>query len=158
MPRRGGAVVVQRLQERADARRRREQGADRVEHQREPELVDAIQGDRRGAAAARILPTVSSTPMTALPLMCPHFFGITWSSRWIPETPACSCSATVRRTLIALPYPVSASAITGTSTAETMRRALSIISVAEASPTSGRPSRDAVLPKPGAEPPFGHGA
>jgi putative ABC transport system permease protein len=47
-------------------------------------------GSRRPATAARILPTISSTPITALPLMCPHLLGITWSSRWIPATPACS--------------------------------------------------------------------
>jgi hypothetical protein len=47
-------------------------------------------GSRRAATAAQILPAISSGPITALPLMCPHFFGITWSSRWIPATPACS--------------------------------------------------------------------
>ena len=49
---------------------------------------------------------------------------------------------------MALPYPVSASAITGTSTAAAMRRALSIISVLLSSPTSGRPISDAVVPNP----------
>jgi hypothetical protein len=43
---------------------------------------------------------------------------------------------------------VSASAITGTSTAETIRRALSTISVPVSSPTSGRPISEAVVPKP----------
>src|SRR5215467_9935814 len=28
--------------------------------------------------------------MTSLPSMCPHFFGATWSSIWIPATPAAS--------------------------------------------------------------------
>ena len=41
-------------------------------------------GSRRAATAARILPTISSAGITALPLMCPHFLGITWSSRWMP--------------------------------------------------------------------------
>jgi hypothetical protein len=43
---------------------------------------------------------------------------------------------------------VSASAITGTSTAATIRRALSIISVPVSNPTSGRPINEAVEPKP----------
>jgi hypothetical protein len=54
----------------------------------------------------------------------------------------------VRTTLIALPYPVSASAITGRPTAATIRRALSIISEPESSPTSGRPISEAVVPNP----------
>ncbi len=55
--------------------------------------------------------------------MCPHRFGVTWSSMCMAATPAASYSCTVRITLIALPYPVSASAMTGTSTADTIRRA-----------------------------------
>ena len=60
-------------------------------------------GSLRAATAARILPTISSAPISSLPLMCPHFLGITWSSSWIPATPACSYSCTVRTTLMALP-------------------------------------------------------
>jgi hypothetical protein len=54
----------------------------------------------------------------------------------------------VRTTLSALPYPVSASAMTGTSTAVAIRRALSTISAPLSSPTSGRPMSEAVVPKP----------
>jgi hypothetical protein len=54
----------------------------------------------------------------------------------------------VRTTLSALPYPVSASAMTGTPTACTIRRALSAISLPVSSPMSGRPSRVADVPNP----------
>ena len=79
--------------------------------------------------------------------MCPHFFGITWSSRWIAATPACSYPWTVRTTLIALPYPVSASAITG------RRRRNDPAGVVDhlrpvSNPTSGRPTSEAVDPNP----------
>jgi len=69
----------------------------------------------------------------------PHFFGNVWSSMWIPATPARSYSSTVRRTLTGFPYPVSASQKTGTSTAPTIPRARSTISVMVVSPTSGEP-------------------
>ena len=49
--------------------------------------------------------------------MWPHFLGATWSSMCSPATPARSYSRTVRTALSALPYPVSASAITGSETA-----------------------------------------
>ena len=67
---------------------------------------------------------------------------------WIAATPAASYSCTVRITLIGLPYPVSASAITGIDTAAAMRRALSTISDIVIRPTSGRPRREAALPNP----------
>ena len=49
--------------------------------------------------------------------MWPHRLGFTWSSRWMAATPDASNSRTVRMTLIAFPYPVSASEMTGTDTA-----------------------------------------
>ena len=93
----------------------------------------------RVAAAARILRTASSRPITSRPATWPQRFGATWSSRCIPATPARMYSSTVRTTLMALPKPVSASAITGTRTAAAMRRAFSAISVRVISPASGRP-------------------
>ena len=78
----------------------------------------------------------------------PHRLGAIWSSIWIPATPACSYSLTVLITLRGLPYPSSASAITGTAVACTIREALSTISVKVSSPTSGRPSLDADVPYP----------
>ncbi len=49
-------------------------------------------------------------------------------------TPAAAYSRTVRTTLSSLPKPVSASAITGTSTAAAMRAALAAISDIVSSP------------------------
>ena len=86
--------------------------------------------------------------MTCFPSMWPHFFGATWSSRWIAATPAASKAPIVRITFSGLPYPVSASAITGMSTQSAIRRALSTISVMVSRPTSGRPSSAADVPNP----------
>ena len=44
----------------------------------------------RACTAARTFAAISSAGMTSLPSMCPHFFGATWSSMWIPATPAAS--------------------------------------------------------------------
>ena len=55
-------------------------------------------------------------------------------------------SSTVRTTLMALPKPVSASAITGARTAEAISFAFSAISVSVISPASGRPSSDSEVP------------
>ena len=60
-------------------------------------------GERRAATAASTLATISSAPISCLPSMCPHFFGITWSSMCTAATPAASYSWTVRITLIGLP-------------------------------------------------------
>jgi len=48
---RGDAVAAQRRQQRPDPRRRRQQRADRVDHQREAELGHPLQRQRRGAPA-----------------------------------------------------------------------------------------------------------
>src|SRR5437773_1686045 len=55
----------------------------------------------------------------------------------MPATPARSYSATVRTTLTALPYPLSASAMTGIETAASMWRATSRFSVMVSRFTSG---------------------
>ena len=59
--------------------------------------------DARASAAARTFCAISAAGMTSLPSMWPHFFGATWSSRWMAATPAFSYAATVRITLSGLP-------------------------------------------------------
>ena len=56
------------------------------------QLEDQVMPKKCGhmSGKARTLPTISSAPISALPLMCPHILGITWSSSWMPATPACS--------------------------------------------------------------------
>ena len=49
--------------------------------------------------------------------MWPQRFGKRWSSRWMPATPVFTNSCTVRMVESALPYPSSASAMIGISTA-----------------------------------------
>ncbi len=44
----------------------------------------------RASTAAWTLAAISSAGMTSLPSMWPHFLGATWSSMWIPATPAAS--------------------------------------------------------------------
>jgi hypothetical protein len=44
----------------------------------------------RASTAARTFSAISWAAMTCLPSMWPHFFGATWSSMWIPATPAAS--------------------------------------------------------------------
>ena len=66
-----------------------------------------------------------------------------------PARPAATAPATVLVTSAgSRPNPFSRSADTGTSTAATIRRALSTISDPVSSPTSGRPISEAVVPKP----------
>jgi hypothetical protein len=60
-------------------------------------------GSVRASTAALILPAISSAEISSLPTMCPHRFGLIWSSMWMPATPAASNSWTVRITLMALP-------------------------------------------------------
>ena len=85
--------------------------------------------------------------MTRLPSMWPHFFGMTWSSMCSAATPAAVYSRTVRTTLSG-----PAVAVVGVGDdrhrdrLDTNRRAWSAISVIDSSPTSGRPSSDAVAP------------
>src|ERR1700733_6027982 len=50
----------------------------------------------RASTAAWIFCTIWSAGMTALPVKCPHFFGLTWSSSWIAAAPARSSVRTVR--------------------------------------------------------------
>ena len=69
----------------------------------------------------------------------PAALGMPWSSRWIPATPAFTCSATVRMVLSAEPSPSSASATTGIPTALAMRDAWRVISVIVRKPLSGQP-------------------
>ena len=95
----------------------------------------------RVAWAARILPTASVRSTTSRPATWPQRLGATWSSRCMPPSPLRMYSSTVRTTLMALPKPVSASAITGTLTAAAMRRAFIAVSVRVDRPASGRPSR-----------------
>ncbi len=57
-------------------------------------------------------------------------------------------SATVRRTLMALPKPVSQSTSTGMSTARQMRRVFSTSSLRVSSPASGSPRRWALVNAP----------
>ena len=44
----------------------------------------------RASTAALIFAAISGAGMTSLPSMWPHFLGATWSSIWIPATPAAS--------------------------------------------------------------------
>ncbi len=64
--------------------------------------------------------TISSSGIWRVPLMYGQFGGRTWSSMNRPATPAFSNSRTVRMVLIALPYPPSASAMSGMEMAEAM--------------------------------------
>ena len=105
-------------------------------------------GSVRYSDAARILSQNSSVGITCLPAMCPHFLGATWSSMWRPATPAFSYSRTVRTTLSTLPYPVSASATTGSETHEARWPAWLAISVRVARPRSGWPRWEAAVPAP----------
>ena len=57
----------------------------------------------RRPTAARSLASQSSLGTTCLPAMWPQRLGQTWSSRNMPDAPACSHSSTVRTTLSGLP-------------------------------------------------------
>ena len=67
---------------------------------------------------------------------------------WIAATPDCSYFLTVRPTLSKPPYPVSASAITGTLTDAVISAALDTISVIDARAKSGNPYRATDVPAP----------
>ena len=97
-------------------------------------------GSCRAAQAAWILLTISWASTTWRPSICPHFFGILWSSIWMAAAPARSYSRTVRTRLTTLPKPVSPSQITGMETAAHMSLARSAISLMVIRPTSGAPS------------------
>ncbi len=103
---------------------------------------------RRASQAARTLPTISATGTVRLPSRCPHRFGLSWSSRWMPATPARSKARTVRTTFTALPKPVSASQNTGTSTTSTMRPAFCTNSSSVPSAMSGTPRWAFTVPAP----------
>ncbi|OIQ67055.1 hypothetical protein GALL_513700 [mine drainage metagenome] len=89
---------------------------------------------------------MSSIGMTSRPSMWPHLLGETWSSSWMPQTPAFSYSLTARFTLMALPKPVSPSASTGIFTASAISPARFSISLIVSKPTSGAPSTLAEAP------------
>ena len=91
----------------------------------------------RASTAARIFWTMSTVEITFLSSKWPQRLGDSWSSMWMAATPARSYSLTVLRTFKTPPYPVSASAITGTSTTAVRDAALSTISVMVASARSG---------------------
>ena len=80
---------------------------------------------------------MSPVEMIRLSSRCPHRLGMSWSSMWMAATPALSYWWTVRCTFKMPPYPVSASAMTGTSTVSAMPAALETISVIVANPRSG---------------------
>ena len=101
-------------------------------------------GSRRASTAARILLIAVSASTTALPSRCPQRFGLTWSSRCRPATPASSSSCTVRATFIGSPKPVSASTRVGRSLMRLIWWARWATSVSVVSPMSGRPSSAAM--------------
>ena len=82
-----------------------------------------IVGSVRASTAARILPTNSPRGTTWCPARWPQRLGVIWSSMWSAATPAASYVCTVRRTFSAFPYPVSASAMSGTSRMDARFRA-----------------------------------
>eukprot|EP00754_Rhynchopus_humris_P006789 Rhum_TRINITY_DN13214_c0_g2::Rhum_TRINITY_DN13214_c0_g2_i1::g.58228::m.58228 len=102
----------------------------------------------RSSSTAAMRRTASSRGTTALPATCPHRFGATWSSTINPAKPACAYPRTVRCALSALPKPVSASPMTGMSTAWQMLRPWSTISPKLITPASGAARRLALTPKP----------
>ena len=93
----------------------------------------------RSSRAARYLPIASSRLTMVLPAMWPQRFGKRWSSRWMPATPVFTNSCTVRIVDRALPYPSSASAMMGTSTALATIEAIRVTSVMVRKPMSGQP-------------------
>ena len=93
----------------------------------------------RASTAALTLEAASAAGITALPLKCPHFFGMSWSSSWIALAPARSSERTVCRTLRALPKPVSASTMMGSSTASRAADVCCTRSARLTKPRSGMP-------------------
>lgn len=101
----------------------------------------------RADAAALILDRKSSAGTMALLSKWPHFFGKTWSSICMAETPARSYSRTARAALSSFPNPVSPSAMSGIDRVRAMRDATATISVMVSTPKSGNPW-DAATPAP----------
>ena len=102
----------------------------------------------RESTATRILSTASSIGMTRRNSVCPHFFGNSWSSIWMPAAPAAAYPRTVRSVFSNPPYPVSPSAIKGTLMTDAIIRTRSSISVYDATPASATPSAEATAPYP----------
>ena len=96
--------------------------------------------------AALMFSTIRSVVTSFLPSRCPHRFGKTWSSRCIPAAPARSYSCTARTIISSSPYPVSASATTGSPLASHTSRIVRQTSVNVSMPTSGTPAAFAVAP------------
>ena len=94
---------------------------------------------RRAVTAARSRLIISLVGTTALPSRCPHRLGLTWSSRWQPDSPASSNTVTVRAALIGSPNPVSASIKVGRSVTPAICPPRVLTSVRVVSPMSGRP-------------------
>jgi hypothetical protein len=86
--------------------------------------------------------------MSSFPATQPQRFGVTWSSICIAAAPAWMRSRVVRVAMTAFPYAVSASTITGTLTALTMRRAAIMVSLEVTRPASGTPNTVPAVPPP----------
>ena len=102
--------------------------------------------DRLAATISASFSANSSVGTSSLPSRCPHRFGNTWSSTWRAAAPARSYSTTVRTAHSTSPYPVSASAITGSPEPSAISRMVRQTSVIVRSPTSGYPATFAVAP------------